>query len=692
MSQHLSSNFVEDYRQRRLSPAELVATDIHLAECDTCREMIADALQLPTRTLGLQADLTSNHASYEQLAAFTDGSDKKLDWSEREFLVAHFEDCAACSADLRDLRLYAASLAPHYPLGNRTDPSLLPSTIIHGTLSKGTRLGGYELRSLIGSGGMGQLYRAHDLKLDRDVAVKVWSTFLSSDRDRLQRFEQEARAAAALNHPNILAVFQIGIYEGAPYLVSELLEGLTLREHLRRGPLPMRKAVDWATQIADGLAAAHRKGILHRDLKPENLFVTNEGRIKIVDFGLAKVTQPKTGSVSADRTETEMILGTVGYMAPEQVRGEAADVRADIFAFGTVLYEMLSGKRAFEGSTAVDTMKATLNDEPRALSQLVPTIPPALERISNRCLEKHPEQRFQSASDVAFALESLSTPAKVSTRVSKTAWVSAFVLLLACALVYLTNYLTFSKPPTSPSIGDTASQPQIRAVDPASFDLSFLSPDFQGLVVGAIRDQRITTPFITQLGKGGPRSYLSFKAPPEKQLAEALADEAKLLSPVSTVIFSSTPTFKWEVFPDARGYVVEVFDDTWKPVIKSPLLITTSWKSTISLKRGRTYNWLLTTVPNGKGSRFHTFQVLDESRHRELEALKHDHPEKHFVLGVLYSHFGVLEDAEAEFRRVRSAASDSRPPEDLEKLLAEKFLSDLQQRRSPDWHLSDPPR
>ena len=407
MSAHLSSNFVEDYRQRRLSPAELVATDIHLAECGACREMIADGLQLPTRTLGLQADLNSNHASYEQLAAFTDGSDEKLDWSEREFLVAHFEDCAACSADLRDLQLFAASLAPHYPPGNRIEPSLLPSTITHGTLPEGTRLGDYEVQSLIGSGGMGEVYRAHDLKLDRDVAVK----FLLSDRDRLRRLEQETRAAATLNHPNILAIFAMGIYEGAPYLVSELLEGLPLSEHLRRGPLPMRKAIDCATQIAHGLAAAHHKGILHHDLKPENLFVTNEGRIKIVDFDLAKLTQPKTGSVSADRTETGMIRGTVGYMAPEQVRGEAADLRADIFAFGTILYEMLSGKRAFEGSTAVDTLKAILNDEPRALSQLVPTIPQALERISNLCLEKHPEQRFQSASDLAFALESLCTAA-----------------------------------------------------------------------------------------------------------------------------------------------------------------------------------------------------------------------------------------------------------------------------------------
>jgi len=269
------------------------------------------------------------------------------------------------------------------------------------------------VQSLVGPGGMGEVYRAHDRRLDRDVAIKVLPSFLSSDLDRLRRFEQEARAAAALNHPNILAVLQMGTYGGAPYLVSELLEGLTLREHLRRGPLPIRKAIDYAVQIAHGLAAAHDKGIAHRDMKPENLFVTKDGRIKILDFGLAKLTQPKTDSMAtartlAEQTEPRVVMGTVGYMAPEQVRGETADHRADIFAFGAILCEMLTGKRAFQGASAVETMGAILKDDPPPVGDIVPAVPPGLQRIVHRCLEKDREQRFGTASDLAFALESLS--------------------------------------------------------------------------------------------------------------------------------------------------------------------------------------------------------------------------------------------------------------------------------------------
>ena len=211
------------------------------------------------------------------------------------------------------------------------------------TLTSGTKLGEYEVKSLLGSGGMGEVYRARDSRLGRDVAIKVLP-LLATDSDRLRRFEQEARAAAALNHPNILAVFQMGTYEGAPYLVSELLEGETLREQLKRGPLSVRKAIEYGVQIAHGLAAAHEKGIVHRDLKPENLFVTRDGRVKILDFGLAKLTQPRSSSDSATKltqvTEPGVVMGTVGYMAPEQVRGQTTDHRADIFAFGATLYEI----------------------------------------------------------------------------------------------------------------------------------------------------------------------------------------------------------------------------------------------------------------------------------------------------------------------------------------------------------------
>src|SRR6266851_3487718 len=232
----------------------------------------------------------------------------------------------ACSTD-HSLRREVESLLDSAE-GARSD--FLPTSAVRVALAKGTRLGDYEVQSQIGAGGMGEVYRARDLRLHRDVAIKVLPSSLSSDPDRLRRFEQEARAAAALNHPNILAVLQMGTYEGTPYLVSELLDGLTLREHLRRGPLAIRKAIDYAIQMAHGLAAAHDKGIVHRDLKPENLFVSKDGRIKILDFGLAKLTQPKADSIATARTldeqtEPGVVMGTVGYMSPEQVRGEAAD-------------------------------------------------------------------------------------------------------------------------------------------------------------------------------------------------------------------------------------------------------------------------------------------------------------------------------------------------------------------------------
>src|SRR5215831_4622762 len=243
----------------------------------------------------------------------------------------------ACSAD-HSLRQDVESLLAS---SEKARSSFLQSSVVRVTLAKGTRLGDYEVQSLIGSGGMGEVYRAHDRRFERDVAIKVLPSFLSSDPDRLRRFEQEAQAAAALNHPNILAVYQMGTEEGAPYLVSELLEGLTLREHFRRGPLPARKAIDYAIQIAHGLAAAHEKGIVHRDLKPENLFVTKDSRIKILDFGLAKLAHRTPGPADVTRavdqkTEPGVLMGTVGYIAPEQVRGEPADHRADIFAFGAI--------------------------------------------------------------------------------------------------------------------------------------------------------------------------------------------------------------------------------------------------------------------------------------------------------------------------------------------------------------------
>ncbi len=261
---------------------------------------------------------------------------------------------------------------------------------------------------------MGEVYRARDERLKRDVAVKVLPASYSQDAERLRRFEREAQAAGALNHPNITAVYDVGTHDGAPYVVSELLEGETLLSALAGGKLPQRKAVDYALQIAHGLAAAHEKGIVHRDLKPDNLFVLKDGRIKILDFGLAKLTQNEAGPevtnlpTKTGGTVPGMVLGTLGYMSPEQVKGEPADARSDIFSFGAILYEMLSGKRAFHGDSAAETMSAILREEPPDISVTNQGISPGLERIVRHCIEKKPEQRFHSAHDVAFALEALS--------------------------------------------------------------------------------------------------------------------------------------------------------------------------------------------------------------------------------------------------------------------------------------------
>jgi len=288
------------------------------------------------------------------------------------------------------------------------------------TLTPGTRLDGYEVLGPLGAGGMGEVYRARDATLKREVAIKVLPTYYSQDPERLRRFEQEAQASAALNHPNILVVYRFGTFEGSPYLVSELLEGGTLGQLLKRGPLAVRKAIDYGVQIAGGLAAAHEKGIVHRDLKPDNLFVTKDGRVKILDFGLAKLTQAKPTTPDDptitlnEQTGEGHVLGTVGYMSPEQVRGVVVDHRADIFAFGAILYEMLTRQRAFKKPTSTETMTAILNEDPPEISQIVPGTSPALLRIVHRCLEKNPEQRFHSASDLAFALEALSDSGKVA--------------------------------------------------------------------------------------------------------------------------------------------------------------------------------------------------------------------------------------------------------------------------------------
>src|SRR3989454_155521 len=313
---------------------------------------------------------------------------------------------------------------------------------------------------------MGEVYRARDTRLGRDVAVKVLPSSFSADSDRLHRFEQEACAASALNHPNILIVHDIGTHDGSPYIVSELLEGETLRQQMSGAALAQRRVTDYAGQIAHGLAAAHEKGIVHRDLKPDNVFITKDGRVKILDFGIAKLTRPDSSQSQTDiptrRIDTDpgVVIGTVGYMSPEQVRGRPVDHRSDIFSFGAILYEMLSGRRAFHGESAAETMSAILKEDPPDLSETNHNVSPALERLVNHCLEKNPEERFHSASDLAFALEALSGSTATSAqtvampafaprwfkRRELIAWAVAGIAILIAAIAVTISH--FRRPPT----------------------------------------------------------------------------------------------------------------------------------------------------------------------------------------------------------------------------------------------------
>jgi len=278
------------------------------------------------------------------------------------------------------------------------------------TLSSGTRLGPFEILAPLGAGGMGEVYRARDSRLDRDVAVKVLPERLASDASALARFEREAKAVAALSHPNILAIHEFNRDGETRYVVMELLEGESLAERLLLGPIPWRTAAEIAMGVCEGLSAAHAKGIVHRDLKPQNLFLTREGRVKILDFGLARrepgpATQSGTAALTEDGTTPGTILGTVGYMSPEQVRGDPLDLRTDLFSLGCVLREMLTAQRAFRRRTAAETMAAILNEEPTDLSGSGSSFPQGLETVSARCLEKNAESRFQSARDLHFALK-----------------------------------------------------------------------------------------------------------------------------------------------------------------------------------------------------------------------------------------------------------------------------------------------
>ena len=378
------------------------------------------------------------------------------------------------------------------------------------SVATGTAIGPYEIVGWLGAGGMGDVYRARDPRLGREVAIKLLPETFAADALRLHRFEQEARAAGQLNHPNILAVYDVGTHAGAPYIVSELLEGESLRRRLQAGPLPSRKAIDYARQTAEGLAAAHDKGIVHRDLKPDNLFITSDGRVKILDFGIAKLTRPgdDTARDAGVSTETElgMVVGTAGYMSPEQVRGEIVDHRSDLFSFGTILYEMLAGRSAFTRETTAETMAAILKEDPPA--PLPAIVPVALERILSRCLEKTREMRFQSARDLAFGLEVLSgtsataTPAAVAAapRRWRTALGIAIVALSLAAAV--AGWLTRGQAPP-PTVENPLANAQFTRFTnfPGSEVDAALSPDGRFVSFLADRDGPFHV-WLSQVGSG----------------------------------------------------------------------------------------------------------------------------------------------------------------------------------------------
>ena len=386
------------------------------------------------------------------------------------------------------------------------------------TLSEGSKLGRYEIRSVIGVGGMGEVYRASDPKIGRDVAIKVLPSDFSADKERVARFEQEAQAAGALNHPNILAIYDVDTQDDVLYVVSELLEGEELRVYLDEGSIPLRKVTEYAQQIISGLSAAHEKGIVHRDLKPENLFITKDDRVKILDFGLAKLREPETnihGSEDATRralTNPGAVMGTVGYMSPEQVRGIAVDHRSDIFSFGVILYEMLTGTRAFHGDSVVETMNAILKEDVSEFEDENRRIPPSFDKLMRRCLEKKPDHRFHSAHDLGFALEALSAPTSSSgTNLTTTAkaltddsatrstWLGRIALAVAALFLVTTVILSalyFRRvEPQSPAMRFSLAPPE--KINFA--EASAISPDGQQVAFVGVNASGVTSLWVRPL-------------------------------------------------------------------------------------------------------------------------------------------------------------------------------------------------
>ncbi|HTI37760.1 MAG TPA: protein kinase [Vicinamibacterales bacterium] len=383
-------------------------------------------------------------------------------------------------------------------------------------LSSGTRIGPYVVQALLGQGGMGEVYRARDVRLNRDVAVKVLPPAFANDPDRRARFEREAQAIATLSHPNVLNIFDTGVDQAQLYVVTELLQGETLRERLSQGALTIRKALDYAVQIARGLGAAHDKGLVHRDLKPENVFLLEDGQLKILDFGLARASVPAgtaavsgaAGETIAALTDAGTVMGTVGYMAPEQIKGDPVDARADLFALGAVFYEMVTGRRAFQRDTSAETMTAILRDDPPELAAVRGEIPPAVDRILRHCLEKNPRERFQTARDVAFALEALSgsnisTSAGTAIAVApRRRWVWPAVATLSIAAAAAAGAIVdrrLSPPPSSLSF-------ERKSWDPMWVTNARFGPDGQTIVFSAAKTGNVPELFAIRPGSVIPQT------------------------------------------------------------------------------------------------------------------------------------------------------------------------------------------
>jgi TolB-like protein/cytochrome c-type biogenesis protein CcmH/NrfG len=446
------------------------------------------------------------------------------------------------------------------------------------TLSAGTHLGPYEILVPLGAGGMGEVYRARDSKLERDVAVKVLPQSLSADVDALARFEREAKAVAALSHQNILAIHDFGKQDGIAYAVMELLEGETLRGKLDTGPIAQKQAVDYALQVARGLTAAHEKGIVHRDLKPDNVFVSKDGHVKILDFGLAKKVEAATpqeqtsAPTGSGHTEPGTVMGTMGYMSPEQVRGLPVDHRSDLFSFGTILYEMLSGKKAFKKDTASDTIAAILKEEPPELTESGRNISPALDHIVKHCLEKDRDQRFQSARDVAFALSEASSPTTTSGAqlAVRSAGRSRALVVAAVVVLAAVGFFLLRRPHGG---GREASSVKRVAVLP--FENLGASEDeyFADGIADAIRGKLASVPGVQVIARGSSTPYKKTTKTP-KQVAEELevgylltatvrwqktgaASRVEVSPELVEIPGSGAPTLKWQQPFDAA--ITDVF-------------------------------------------------------------------------------------------------------------------------------------